>query len=285
MSLHAFARPSGAICVLALDHRDALRNAYRRAGLPDPGDAEVLALKERVFEGLGGAASAVLLDPAALDRCRPAGAGVFMPLEAQGHDAIAGGRRTRLLDDFGPADAAALGAQGGKLLLYYRDDHDATAEAQLLLAAETAERCHRHGLALVIEPKVYRLDGEPEDAYAARFAEHVTAAAAALARSGADLLKLQFPGDADGCAAVAAAAGTVPWTLLGGAGVDGASFARHLRTAVEAGACGFIAGRPIWGGAVGREGGEQPAWLRDVARPLFDQLVEIADTYHARSVR
>jgi tagatose-1,6-bisphosphate aldolase len=279
--LRPFATAHGAICALALDHRDALRNAYARAGLPAPDEQTMLDVKVRVVEELGAAASALLLDELALERIRPQGVGVFMPLEEQGHSLQEGGRETLLLEGFGPAQAAALGARGCKLLLYYRGEHRPTAERQFELACDAAERCHAHGLALVVEPKVYRLDGEPAEDFADRFGELVVAAAAALARSGADLLKLQFPGDAATCREVHTAAGGVPWTLLGGAAVGGPAFAEQLRVACAAGARGFIAGRPIWGGALALAPDEQRGWLREQARPLLEALVEIADL-HAR---
>jgi tagatose-1,6-bisphosphate aldolase len=282
--LRPFATPNGAICALALDHREALRNALKRVGLPDVTDQFMLELKARIIDELGASATAVLLDAAALRHCRPTEVGLFMPLEAQGHESSGGGRLNRLLDDFGPADAEALGAHGCKLLLYYRGDHPSTAGDQLELATRVAERCHSRGLALVVEPKVYRLDDESQESYAQHFGEHVVAAAAAFAESGSDLLKLQFPGDASACHRVTAAAGSVPWTLLGGTDVNGHAFAEQLCAAVDAGACGFIAGRPIWGGALTLAAYKQGAWLREHALPLLQSLVDIADT-HARRGR
>jgi tagatose-1,6-bisphosphate aldolase len=283
-SLLAFATPAGVICTLALDHRDAMRNAFARAGIEDVTEATMLETKERIADALAGGASAILLDAPAVARCRRPGLGIFVPLEAQGHVALAGGRTTRLLDDFGPRDAVALGADGGKLLLYYRADHEASAERQRELVATVAADCHRHGLPLVVEPIVYRLEGEDEREYAGRFGDLVVGAAADLAGSGADLLKLQFPGDARACERLTQAAAPLHWALLGGSEVDGATFARQLEIACAAGACGFIAGRAIWGGAVALDPNGQSAWLRDHARPLFDRLAGIADT-HARRLR
>lgn len=283
--LRPFATASGAICVLALDHRDALRNTYRRAGLDEPTEQTMLELKRTVIDTVGRRASALLLDAPAVRGFGAPPLPIFMPLEAQGHDVVDGGRQNRLLDDFGPQQARELGARGCKLLLYYRDDHVATARAQLALAERAAAQCHEHGLALVVEPKVYRLGHEDADDYARSFHDHVVAAARAMASSGADLLKLQFPGDLAACDRVTAAAGAVPWALLGGADVDGDGFAEQLRMAVAAGACGFIAGRPIWGGAVSRPADEQRAWLRGHALTTFERLAEIADTHHRRSLR
>ncbi len=282
--LQPFVSPAGAINALALDHRDALRNAYKRIGVPDVDDRTMLDVKGRVADALGELASALLLDTSALARCRRAGAGLLVPLEEQGYEPLAGGRLTPLLDDFRPADARELGADGCKLLLWYRADHPQTAARQRELVVRAAEDCHRHGLALVVEPLVHRLEGEDEDAYAGAFGELVAAAARDLADAGPDLLKLQYPGDAAACARAAEAAAPLPWTLLGGSDVDGETFAAQLDVACAGGACGFIAGRTIWGGVLPLDAARQDAWLHDHARPLTARLVEIADT-HARRHR
>ena len=62
---------------------------------------------------------------------------------------------------------------------------------------------------------------------------------------GAKTLKLQYPGSAEGCAAVTAAAAGVPWAVLS-AGVDHATFLEQVRTAMANGASGAMAGRSLW---------------------------------------
>jgi sulfofructosephosphate aldolase len=280
--LAPFLSPAGAICGLAVDHRDALRNAFARAGTKNVSGATMSELKERIVGALAQPTSAMLLDAATMTRVRPVGPGVFVALEAQGHEAVDRGRVNRLLDDFGPAAAAAIGADGCKVLLHYRPDHRPSAVRQRALAAGVAGACHRARLPLVVEPIVYRLDGEDEAAYADAFPDLVVAAARDLAASGADLLKLQFPGSDDACERITEAAAPLPWTLLGGAAVAPETFEAQLVVACEAGASGFIAGRPIWGGVLSLDAASQGEWLQERARPLLEQLVTIADTYARR---
>lgn len=268
--------------MLALDHRDAMRNAYRRVGIEQVDETMMAQAKAHVIDALGASCSAVLLDASCVSRCRREGVGLLMPVEAQGHEALEGGRLTRLLDDFGPADAARLGAQGCKLLLYYRCDHVATAGRQLELARAVAADVHRHGLALVVEPLVYRLRDEDEQQFAGVFAELVVSGARDLAQAGADLLKVQYPGSETACRLVTEAAWPLHWTLLGGSEIDGETFLAQLGVACEAGASGFIAGRAIWGGALALPRERQSAWLQEHARPLFERLAEITDTYARR---
>jgi tagatose-1,6-bisphosphate aldolase len=270
--LERLASPDGVFCMLALDHRDALRNAFRRAGVEDVSAETMLELKRRIASALGADASGILLDHAAVG-CRPDHAGLLVPLEAQSHEPLEGGRLNAL--EFDGADARRVGADGCKLLLWYRADHDATAARQRELVARAADDCHRHDLPLVLEPLVYQLEGEKDKAYRRALPGLIVAAADELAGSGADLLKLQFPGK-DACAAVTRAASPLRWALLGGSEVDGATFAAQLETACRAGAAGFIAGRAIWTGALGLPADEQEAWLAREARLLFARLAAIA---------
>jgi tagatose-1,6-bisphosphate aldolase len=260
---------------LALDHRDAMRNAFRRAGVEDVGADEILDTKRRIVAALAPLATAVLLDAETARRCRPAGLDLLVPLEGQGHVPLEGGRLNTLMDDFTATDAVELGAEGCKLLLYYRADHAPTAERQRRLVGRAAADCHARGLRLFVEPLVYRLEDEGEADFRAAFADHVVAGARDLAVSGADVLKLQYPGDG-GCERLTEAAAPLPWALLGGNEVGADEFARQLGVACRAGAGGFIAGRAIWGGALGRPPAEQDRWLHDVAVPLFERLSAIA---------
>jgi tagatose-1,6-bisphosphate aldolase len=278
------ASAGGQICLLALDHRDAMRNAFKRAGVPDVSMATTLEIKTRIAQAMASYASGILLDPAAVDRCRPAGLGLLVPLEEQGYEAYAGGRLSTLTMDFGPAEAVALGADGCKLLFYYRSDHHETAWRQRQLLSETVRECHQHGLPVVAEPLLYRLENEDEAAYHAAFGELVLAATRDLAGSGADLLKLPLPGDRAACERVTEAAGSMPWVLLGGSETGGKAFAAQLATACRGGASGFIAGRPIWGGVLGLSEPRWHEWLAGEPAELFKRLTEISQEL-GRSIR
>lgn len=276
LSLAPLTSEAGVFRVLALDHRDAFRNALRQAGVLDVSDDQILRTKARIVRALAPRATSVLLDPAAVPRCRVEGAGLLVPLEEQGHEPFEGGRLNRLVEG-GAATAASLDADACKLLLYYRADHLPTAKRQLDLVARAAEAGHAHGLPLILEPLVYQLEGETDEQYRGRYADLVAAGAEHLAGSGADLLKLQYPGSAAGCAPLNAASAPLPWTLLGGSDVDGETFAGQLEVASGAGAAGFIAGRAIWGGSLGLPALEQQAWLENEAAPLFARLCDIVD--------
>ncbi|HEY7538067.1 MAG TPA: hypothetical protein VH721_08750 [Gaiellaceae bacterium] len=273
-SLEPLATRTGTFCLLALDHRDALRNAFRAAGVEDVDAQAMLAAKSRIARVLGSHASGILLDFDAVG-CRLPEAGLLTPLEAQGYEVLDGARLSRL--EFDAARARQVAADGCKLLLWYRADHTTSAKRQRDLLAQAAEDCHRHGLPLVLEPLVYRFEGESEAAYASAFADLVVAAATEL--HDCDLLKLQFPGD-EACARATTAAAPLRWALLGGSAATGDEFVPQLKAACTAGAAGFIAGRAIWAGALALPPDAQEPWLTREALPLFGRLVAIAEARH-----
>jgi tagatose-1,6-bisphosphate aldolase len=238
MTIDRIAYPSGAVCGLALDHRDSLRVAARTRDYPED-SASLRSLKTEIARGLAPAASVVLLDTelgldamAELD-----GTPLVIPLEAQGYETVGKGRLTTLLSDVDPERAAALGAVGCKLLLPYRPDLADAARKQEETAAAVIAACLAAGVLSIIEPLVY---GEVP-ALGAKVVE----TAKRLARLGPNVLKLQYPGDAYYCARLSDVCGAVPWVLLGG-GTNEETFLAQLHDACTAGARGYIVGRTAW---------------------------------------
>jgi tagatose-1,6-bisphosphate aldolase len=113
-SLRPIAGPAGVICLLALDHREAMRNVFRRAGIENVTAEEMLETKLRIVEAVAPAATGVLLDHAAARAARPEGIGLLVPLEEQGHEQLDGARLNRL--EFTAEAALRLGADGCKLV-------------------------------------------------------------------------------------------------------------------------------------------------------------------------
>jgi tagatose-1,6-bisphosphate aldolase len=246
--IERIASRGGAVCGLALDHRDSLRVAARRHGYPD--DANSLrALKVELVRRLAPLASVVLLDvELGLDAFTELGdTPLVVPLEAQGYGSLGEGRITTLLGDVDPARAAALGAVGCKLLLPYRPDLADAARIQEGLVARVEAECRAAGVVSIVEPIVY---GEVPELGVA-----VAETARRLARLGPDVLKLQYPGSARLCDLLTRACGAVPWVLLGG-GTDEDTFLAQLRDAMAGGARGYIVGRTAWDAALAPDGGE-----------------------------
>jgi sulfofructosephosphate aldolase len=266
--IERIASAHGAVCGLALDHRDSLRVAARRHGYPDDA-ASLRALKVELVRALARLASVVLLDvELGLDAFTELeGTPLVVPLEAQGYESLGEGRITTLLGDVGPARAAALGAVGCKLLLPYRPDLADAARLQEEMVARVVAECRAADVLSIIEPIVY---GEVPELGAA-----VAETARRLARLGPDVLKLQYPGSGRLCEVLTRACGAVPWVLLGG-GTDEDTFLTQLRDAMRGGARGYIVGRTAWDAALALDDGEKRRAVSERAAFLA-RAVQVAE--------
>ena len=275
----------GVFALVAVDHRDSLRIAFEARGVTAPEGAAIGALKAEIVAALAPAATGVLIDAEHGAAVLADGSGgapaVVMPLEAQGYADAESGRVTSFLPGWGPGEALAAGADACKLLLPFRADHDASAGPQLEVVAAAVERSHAAGLPLVLEPIVYRLEGEDESAHAAAFPGLVVAGAERLVPLGADIMKVQFPraGDPNAerewCGRLDATCGQTPWVLLGG-GAAHETFAGQVEVACRAGASGYIVGRTAWEGAVTADAADRRRWLEDVGEPRLRAVRERA---------
>jgi tagatose-1,6-bisphosphate aldolase len=133
------------------------------------------------------------------------------------------------------------------------------------------------GLPSVIEPVITTLPGRPKPVGQEK-KELVIASAARLAEVGPDLLKLEWPEDEGGCRELTRVTGRVPWALLS-AGVEFEEFLQRTRIALDAGACGFIAGRAIWGETTTMAPAQRREFLREVSGPRLRGLVALLDDH------
>ncbi len=275
----------GVFALVAVDHRDSLGVAFEARGVAAPEGAAIGALKAEIMAALAPAATGVLIDAEHGAAVLADGAGgapaVAMPLEAQGYADAESGRVTSFLPGWGPGAALAAGADACKLLLPFRADHPASAEAQMEVVTAAVAGCHEAGLPLVLEPIVYRLSDEDEAAHADAFPGLVIAGVERLVPLGADIMKVQFPraGDAgaeeEWCRRLDAACGATPWVLLGG-GAAYETFAAQVEAACRAGASGYIVGRTAWEGAVTSDPEERRRWLAEVGAPRLRAVRERA---------
>ena len=136
--------------------------------------------------------------------------------------------------------------------------------------------CAEEGILLIVELLTYRLDGESDEAYRAAFPGLVADGARLAVACGAKTLKLQYPGSAEGCAAVTAAAAGVPWAVLS-AGVDHATFLEQVRTAMANGASGAMAGRSLWKDSLSISAATRQDYLTTRALPRLRELAAVVD--------
>jgi tagatose 1,6-diphosphate aldolase len=280
-ALDRLASPRGVIAGAAVDHRDSLQAVLAKRGLELSADG-ITDLKLRVAAALAPAATLILLDAeysaaqAIAAGALPGGTALVVPLEAMGYGDVAKVERTVFLEGWSPAAAARLGATGAKLLLPYRADAPEQAGRQEDVVRTAVAGCRAAGLALIVEPIVYRREGE-EAAGGGRFAELVVEGARRLAALEPDVLKLQYPGDAAACAALDEACGPlVPWVLLGG-GASEDVIGGQIEDACRAGASGFIVGRTLFDAGLVADPEESRRALEMRSRPLLERLAAIAE--------
>jgi tagatose 1,6-diphosphate aldolase len=280
--LARLADTDGYFRMVALDQRPPMFEAIAQAKKISRDQvtyADVTAAKRLLVEALAPHCSSMLFDPnfavpAAIDLL-PARCGLIMTLEEHRVEETAGGRKSRVIDNWSVVKIRAMGGDAVKVLAWYRPDADAAINAhQRRFVREIGEECQRNDIPYVLELLVYPFLGS--GGHTADYVESPSKLPSLVIESvrefvkpeyGVDLLKLESPLAANslphpdgGALAVAAqrefdAIGEIcnehgiPWVLLsGGAAHD--KFERVLEYAYAAGAGGFLAGRTIWLDAV-----------------------------------
>lgn len=274
-ALTRLADRDGFFRMVAVDQRPPIMNRIRDL----QGEAAVTweavgAVKAALIKALQPHASAMLLDPGyALPyahRLLDPAKGLLVTLEKfQFEAAEGGGRLTHPYPGWTPAAIKRLGADGVKLMLFYRPDAPASVnERQHAFVREVGAACRAQEVAFLLEPLVYPLDQDA--ASAANYVEDPlkrpelvieTVREFAKPDYGIDIFKLetpvaanQVPAPEEHSSAVAdtqAWFGRIdalldrPWVMLSaGAGME--PFRRVLTYAFKAGASGYLAGRAIW---------------------------------------
>ena len=258
----------------AVDQRPPIRTlvASRRgvaeASYEDVGDVKALLIQE-----LGPHSSALLLDPGfayprAIQHVDPR-KGLLVTLEQFEFEEKPRGRLTRIYPSWSVAKIKRLGADGVKLMLFYRPDADPGINAeQQALVEKVGRECRENDLAFLLEPLVYPFADSVSATHdyvedPGKRPELVidTVREFAHPRYGIDIFKLETPIPAgkvpdpdSGGPAVAETRRWFeaidreldrPWVMLSaGAGME--PFRRILGFAFAAGASGYLAGRAIW---------------------------------------
>jgi tagatose 1,6-diphosphate aldolase len=250
----------GCICMCALDHRGSLAKMLQEAVGAPPSYQNMVDFKFDVCSALSPHCSAILLDPvygaaqSIAANVLSGRTGLLVSLEETGYEGGGEARVSRALDGWNAAKVRRMGADGAKLLLYYRPDIGVAAQ-QRALVRELAAWCDEQDLAFVVEPVGYAVGDEASTGrYKALKPEIVIKTAAELTPLGIDVLKAEFPADPksekddkvmlDNCKRLDEAS-QVPWIILSG-GVDFSLFVRQVEIACKSGASGFLAGRALW---------------------------------------
>lgn len=288
--LHRISDADGFIRVAAIDHPENYVALFDD-DLESVSFAEVVESKLELVAAMSEASTAVLVDPvwsfgqAVLTAAVPGSVGIISGLEELAYSPSGFGTETVVRKAWTVPVLARLGVDAAKLVVFYRPELADVAASQHDLVADLARQCDEAELPLVVEPLWYPLDGESleDPAVQANRVESIVDSAAVFADLGADVMKMEFPGRVGDDAGEAAAAEAcarldasidVPWVLLSSSATFD-QFAVQLRIAATAGACGFMAGRAIWGDAVGRYDAERRSAGARAAVARLEQLHDV----------
>jgi sulfofructosephosphate aldolase len=267
--------------MLAIDQRESMRAMFAETEAGPVSDRQIADFKLAAIRALTPFASAVLIDKAfAWDRAvREEAAALGCALIAAADHFISG--PGELIADVEidkavvPDEARADGAAAMKLLVIWRPDEP--SEKRIALVDLFIRRCRAAGLLSVIEP----VSRKPRDGRAWDLNEGILAAAMELGGRGADLYKAEVPyhgAESEvkvrrACAGLTATIAS-PWVVLS-SGVTPDHFPTAVEWACREGASGFLAGRAVWRGVIGRPDVDQA--LRVDAAPRLKRLVDVVD--------
>jgi tagatose 1,6-diphosphate aldolase len=289
--LQRCAGPRGCFAVLAVDHRNNLRQALNPNDPDSVPDKALIVFKDDVIRALAPAATAVLLDPelgaaqVIKSGSLPGSAGLIVAIEQTGYDGDRFSRISRLLPGWSPERMERLGADGVKLLVYYHPDAPAASQIEVLVE-EVAAGCMAADVPLFLEPLSYSAASSlPGLAAQGKSRLVVQTARRLTAIPGVDVLKAEFPIDvsavsdeaawADACRELTRAS-RVPWVLLS-ASVSYDTYLRQVVVAAQAGASGVAVGRAVWKEALGLQGAARRKFLDTVARERMERLAALCE--------
>ncbi len=283
LSLSSIADESGLFAIIAFDQRNTLRRMFGAVGI-EATDQNMRDVKVEVTRALTPDASGILLDPslgvgAVLDAgALDSSCGLLIAAEPTDRGDFDGEPRSYRIPEQNAAWVKSLGGDAVKVLVMMNPQRevrpgepDITAET-VELVANIVDDCREQGIPSVIENLVFAPRGvdklTPEQRERA-----IISSAELLTATQPDLLKLEYPGSAEGCRRLSQVL-SVPWAVLS-AGVDFDVFEEVIKVSCDdGGASGFIAGRSVWKEAVGLNPNERTTFLVETARPRLIQLRE-----------
>jgi tagatose 1,6-diphosphate aldolase len=267
---------SGRMLVIAMDQRSSMLGLIQVSG--EATSADLVNAKLDLVAHLGNEAPAVLLDPTTVipqvitDGVLARDTALMIGMDATGYEPGADGLRvSRVVEGVDARRVRAVGGDVAKMNVYMRPDREGLDGHPARLISSIVEDCAREDVLLAVEILTYKLEDESPEAYRAAAPELVVRAAAIARECGAEMMKLQYPGSLEACAAVTQTLGDIPWAVLSG-GVDHAAFLENLRTALQGGASGAIAGRSLWKDCLLGDRAATATRLREVAVPRLREV-------------
>ena len=271
--MRRLADDDGRFKMVAADQRPPMIKALTATLGRAPAYEDLAAAKAALARKLLPHGSAILIDPDyGFTFAEPAISprkGLLITLEDFAFAETPEGRKTSLMTDWSVGKVKRLGADGVKLLLWYRPDASADVVAhQKALVRQVGDDCRKYDIPFLLELLVYPFKGSAGHTtdYAEDKGKHPDLVLRSLAdfagpEYGVDIYKVESPAvaeglpdpdapgaDRDATQALFDRVPTIidkPWVMLS-AGASMEVFRRVLTYAYRAGANGYLAGRAIW---------------------------------------
>ena len=278
------ARSSGALAMVAVDQREALRGMFAAHQSAPVTDAQLTQFKVDVARELSPFASALLVDQefgidaiigdkALVDTC-----GLIAAADLLVGPPGGAATETAIDPDVDPLRMRDIGSVGLKFLVLWRNDESPEIRAKLV--EDFNNLCEVSGLPSIIEIIVK----PPLDSSKSfNREEELIIAAREAATWKPDLYKAEVPFHGEGdlnlvtknAERISEAIGS-PWVVLSN-GVKQPVFNDAVKACAMGGASGFLAGRAVWADIVGAA--DIPKALRETSIPRLQRLAEIVDTH------
>ena len=282
--LTKLARESGALAMVAVDQREALRGMFAAHQSTPVPDSQLTQFKVDVARELSPFASALLVDQEfGIDeiinqKALKGTCGLIAAADLLVGPAGGAATDTAIDLDVDPIRMRDIGSVGLKFLILWRNDESPDSRAKLV--EDFNKLCHISGLPSIIEIIV-----KPPTDTSKSFnrEEELIIAAKEAANWKPDLYKAEVPFHGEGdlnlvtrnAERISEAIGS-PWVVLSN-GVKQPLFNDAVKACAMGGASGFLAGRAVWADIVGAA--DIPQALRDVSIPRLEQLAEIVDAH------
>jgi len=282
--LTRLARPSGALAMVAVDQREALRGMFAAHQDSPVPDSVLTKFKVDVARELSPYASALLvdqefgIDAIIAEKAINSSCGLIAAADLLVGPPGGAATDTAIDPDVDPIHMREIGSVGLKFLILWRNDDSPDVRAQLV--EDFKKLCSVSGLPSIIEIIV-----KPPTDLSKGFdrEEELIIAAREASTWKPDLYKAEVPFHGEGdlnlvtknAERISEAIGS-PWVVLSN-GVKQPFFNDAVKACAMGGASGFLAGRAVWADIVGAA--DIPKALREVSIPRLEQLAEIVDTH------
>ncbi|MFZ4108269.1 MAG: hypothetical protein ACOYK4_04620 [Candidatus Planktophila sp.] len=282
--LTKLARPSGALAMVAVDQREALRGMFAAHQSTPVPDSQLTQFKVDVARELSPFASALLVDQEfGIDaiinqKALTVGCGLIAAADLLVGPPGGAATDTAIDPEVDPIRMRDIGSVGLKFLILWRNDESPDVRAQLV--EDFNKLCTVSGLPSIIEIIV---KAPTDTSKNFNREEELIIAAKEAATWKPDLYKAEVPFHGEGdlsaitknAERISEAIGA-PWVVLSN-GVKQPFFKDAVKACAIGGASGFLAGRAVWADIVGSS--DIPKALREVSIPRLEALAEVVDTY------